>query len=1613
MHLRSLKPAFKFGKTAAVKPVTEEKKYPTSPPAPPPRPPSSRTSPVSCKLDLNNKGLLSFEAGENADILDPLLNRTLCHPMMTYQVCIASPNRNRHVLLDKTGRLITLATTPEGFIGITNSEQKPEWAAPSSKSSLFHRRKKTTPPNISMADQFISINGKKIALPDSSLNEYLTETTSDKSGRYRLHMKRLFRFNAAANCWETCGDQSQKKALLSRQGDGNVWTVTSDKTLSTVAPIPKGFGALSDEIASIGRATSQAQKSFLPEMKFDRKIEHFSVSRDGQAMVQLSNDDDKIQRIHWIENVQKPHEKFELTLPHGISCRKTALFDQTVFGIDANGKLRCAPFPSHENKTVRFDSAALNVRAKQITDNIAAKIGTGFKFEDVLNVSADGLCFVLKDKNDRRHYIAVNNDRTNPEVISAWNVTDSMILDHQQGLTPYQPDPKNIIDLDRMGKVTVYDNRPYFLNERTGQWENTTEERSDRMKMTRLRAGLDGHPWMIKDGTIKKLKVRESSNKVSHNNNIFILPQMKKSLSVDQAIPGMEADFHLKDFAAIDPENVITLDNFSELKFQLSDRVHQFTKQQIADQMGHSNLRLEGIGLNNDHDLFLLTANGQIFSQPETSWSQAHLSDLKLVSPPKSQTGLPIKFIDLHTLGPGIIGFEDTFHQLWTFEGGAWSVIHEHEPRRDLMTDQLHILEQHDTTHQLKGIGLNVKSRVFVGGMEKQNKIKTNMTDRIDAFVFRNSIEWPRPLKNAAYYLQHSMTGREGLSVIYHMQTDLAIHLRSLQEALPKKHSPPARVTLQRMSSQTQLPSEAALVQDLIALAKMLSASIDLQSKIIGHHYGLLDKNFRPLSRPRLRRRNSGMFNPTRSRTTNLTENLSNLISLYPIEVDNQAANLFSQMMEQKILMNQQKENVPIGMNRDVHDEIGLIKSRLIHDALITRHLHELIEEIQKGLSTEPDRQGFVNASIDKVAALRYNLWHNNPVKTITDQGFQNLSSLEANYDAIRQMVKAFSKDNHGMNVTSRTVLDASTQEELKKNLVDTLRSMQTGENIDFSRAYGMNASVSSYFTTGFFVAGNVSGRLDRTYHLQINRTDTGYTVRFGRSGTQTGNLNVGMVNNIFSEFDTMHPLFLDEAHHLNASKTLLLGGGFTLTGRNSNTNRLSLSLREEEIEPFIKQLISGDLNPLEMIKRGGNHHVETSSSQELMLTGSVMASIYLTLPFTSDNLEHENVMLRARASSSASISIASMRREQSSSISANGQSHSRSVRGFSTFDRTQIAAQIAFPTGPRVMNTKSKDNLTMYATPGIDFQLSMDNRISHKLRIDFDNANEITIREIDTITAQLEKQFTDNTTSQLFASLQRKGKDVANITPIEKLKILCTHFSQWFEPEDKDPSAIFYQLNNHGQKSVLLTLQSLLRQQTAFENKEQILSNAEYLTTYRNIWRIDHNSFCHYFSHLMGFSQTPTQADRINDMMKNDHHLASFIETLKINPQAVATLALEFNPSTRDYIERAWASKTLCEDDIAKLLQDRQNIRLKKVVFTQTVKKSDGFASPNFILGGSNSATVSMTEHLGSLHFFYMDNNDTTPATYRLKGRIAMRENEIGLAIERAADQGYILRSG
>ncbi|PPC63872.1 hypothetical protein C1Y41_04300 [Pantoea sp. ICBG 1758] len=1609
MHLRSLKPQIFSRKVEKpIPPAVNEKK--SSPSSLSPSNPVASTGALKCKIQLNRKGKADVEVLEGGPILEPLLKQTVANDRMTYQACDATPDRERHVLLDKQGRLLSLARTPEGFIGVTHSQQPDAWKSVEKK-GLFHRSKSLPPPALSVNNAFVSVAGKKIPLPGKALNETLTETTSDPSGRYRLHMKHLFRFNDTTASWEPHGNQSEKKSLLSVQADGNVWAVTADKKISPVAPLKGGFETLNDQIRAIGSTTSTSENR-QPVIELDSKVEHFSVSREGHAIVQTANDDDKIQRIRWIENIREPQSMVELYLPEGMSCRKTAIFDKTVFALDYRGALQCAPLPSKHDRVLHFDSGAMNVRTQKINEAIKKIVGPGFKFEEIGNVEDDRLHVVVKDSQERKHFIAVKLDREKVEVDSSWNITDAMILDHQKGLTPFQPQEKDVIDLDRMGKVTVYDNRPYFLNERSGQWELTNEDRSDRLKLSRLRAGLDGQPWMISvNSEVKKLKVREATTKLTHSNAVFMLPQVKKSVSIDQAISGMEENHFLSDVAAADPGNVITLNHYGQLHFHTGGSNRIISREQLAEMADRPDLKVSEIAMTNTRDLVMLSSRGELMTINERQWSGGKIHPMLTIKPPLNSAGVPTRFIALHTIGPGIIACEDPQRELWTRDGGVWVKTAPRQTQPDRMTDQLDALKEHDHVTQFAKGNLRFKSHVHLGGMEKQQKVKTPLSARINAFVFRPTMEWPRPLKNLGNAIHHQVSGRDGLADLYKVQPELSTMIRTI----PGPDTPlqtPVKTKISSLSQVFKTPEEEKLFQDLNDFADLLSASTSHYSKIMGRHYGFLDAEFRPLTRPKIRRNTSSRFNPATTRATNLGESFQRLLQYYPVDLDNSAGNLLERMVEKKVVINEQKDVIPMGMNRDAFDKIALVKSRLIHDCLCLYHLHKLVDEIQEGLLPSVNRSEFVEKMTAQAASLRFNLWDQNPVKAFTDQGFYNHRQLEAVYDAIRQTSKAFSKEDHGVNITSRSVLEANTQHELQQNLLDTLKSMETGESIAFSRNYGANASVTSYFSSAVFIGANATGRLDRGFMMNIGRTENAFTVSFARSFAASGTLSVALVDNLFSAFDPAHPVFLDAGHHFPMSKTLLLGGGATLSGRDSKTFRVTMTVGESELAPFIEQLVSGELDPVEVMSRGSHHQTDKIRQHDLNLSLSAQASAYVTLPLVDNRVPHETSMVRFRAQAGASLSVAGGSRERSRSVTGAGLGMSRTANRVTGFDRGGVAAQFDIPTGPRFFSNGSVENVTLYASSTAAFTAAFDNRTNHKLRIELTDAPEVSTTQIEGMISRLERYFTDNDSQMMMARLKRKRPNTPVVSPKDKLAELNTHFAQWFPSHDPNTPSRFGELRGHGHKAALLALQSLVRSQEAFEKKAQLISRAEFQTTYQNLARLDHNSFSHYVGNMTGFGGSLSNADRLKGMMEDDHQLAGFIDKLRENPHAIAMVNLEFNPATRERIEREWAQEKLTQEQIGELLKDRRNIRLKSVVFTQTMRKSDGFASPNFILGGSNGASVSMTEHLGTIHFSYLDDNEMTPASYVLKGRVALRENAITAAMDSAREAGFVLRA-
>jgi len=1546
----------------------------------------SEPSSLLSKATLNKNQKIEFiENNENQPITS-LLNKTVGNPSLSYQLALSSDDQTRQILLDKKGRLISISSGDEGVIGITHSQKKKEWEQP--KSSGFFHKKKPQSVDASLINEFVKIGHEKITLPDKLLTDFLTDSASDNSCRYRLHMKALYSFDTPSQKWVKVNAAPERHTHLYSEPDNKVWCVKDEKILACLSP---------DSAATP------------PIPAFENKIEHFSISREGHALVQTNNDDDKIQKIFWIEDVSRPAEKTELSLPPRYSCRKTAIVNKTVMAIDYRGGLQCGPLPSAFDPVLHLDSGAMNVLTQRINQQISSVIGPGFRIDDIGQVKENTIRFIVNDAQDQKHYLTMKIDNLDASVLSAWNVSDSLIIDNQKGLEPFTPDLHNIIDLERLGKITVFDKRPYFYNPRSQHWELTNEERSDRVKLSVLHAGLDGQPWMLKDGKIKKLKIREHSQKQSHSDHIFALHQLKKTVSVDRTIPDMDADHHLTDFAAADVNNVVSINANGGINFhtQLSNRV--MTNHQLSEQIAIPDFKPKAVAMTSDKSLLLLGGKGELFSLSEESWMNGKVSPLIPLLPPSGTDNKLVELVSLHTIGPGKIAAQDASGNSWRLESHRWVSLEQHKPVSSVMDAVFNDLARDDHTKAIPGTGIKVKAHSQLLNMDKHHKLKTKFSDRLDSFVFRPTMEWPRPLKNVAYGVQHSFSGREGLKPVYQMQSELLSRLNEVSQDDQQEFLKPLSLRLKELRPMATNGAELKLMEDISDLTDLLAVSVTHHAKIIAQHYGILDKDFRQRVRPSLKRTKSGLLNVASSRSTNLTQQLSSSLNMFPAELNNEAGNLFSSMVEHKIILNHQKESVPASMQRDVHDDIGLIKSRLIHDVLTLREFHRLMGEIETAMKEDVRRPEFINEMIEKTANLRFGVWESNPVKGITDMGFSNHSGLESTYDAIRQMVKAFSKENHGVNVTARTVMDVEDSEGLENKMIDSLRSMETNESMGFTRSYGITTAVSSYFSRALFVSAGATGRVGRGYVMNISRSETGFNLSFSKSSSATGAVQLGLVDNVLGDFDHSHPIFLDDNDTLPMSKTALVGGMVSMTARKGTANRMGFHVGEHEIQSFIHQLMSGELDPIELMGRGTGHKQTRSSARNFNLSLAAAAHVYITLPFDLNHEQHHSAIGRARVSAMAGASVANLSMSKDKMSTSAGKGKAISDKGFSVMDRFDVAAQFALPFGPRILSSDESNNFTGYINPSADFHATVNNRTHHKLKVEFANPKKITTPAIDLIAAKLERYFTDNASAQLLINLQRKSPETPNLSGVQKLKILNTHFSQWYQ--DTEPHSRFDELKGNGPKAALLSLQSLVRQQEAYDNKDQVIAAAEYESSFKNLSRLDHISLCEYLSGLVGFSRS-IHTDRIKAMMKNDDQLRELIDQLRQNPHAVASVSLEFNTQTRDRIEKEWLARKLTQEDIHELLKDRENVRIKAISFTQTAKKSDGFTSPNFILGGSNSASVSLTEQLGSVLFHYPDDNDEVPVSYSLKGRIVSQQNGISTAMDSAQRAGYVVRT-
>lgn len=1603
-----------------------EPSRPSAPPVnqPATSPTAARTAPVT--LSLDSKRQLLIAAPETQNPQRALIRQTLGHAKMHYQSVAASADLQQHALLDDSGRLLSLHSTPGALIGLSHSKANPEWQRQETPGTTFPRRRPPAVTDHALAlsndrqKVQISRNGTparqpatEISLPDKAILSQLSgvhqHATESGNTAFRLHKDKLWQMRTQEEGWKQPDfpllDKEKDQSKLSRQPDNTLYLVHDSHHLHNLQ--------------------NQTQSP-----RFEEKISHFSVAQDGQALLLLTGEKNKEQSVKWLAHLESPAEAHRtLTLsPPGTTLASLTQTSSQVIAADHNGRLLVASRPGEQGTALDFGVEQNQVLRNQLHQQIADVTGDRFHVTDFLHGEGGRLHALVKDGMDRQHAIALNLTPLQPQAASSWNLSDSLVMDFQKGLPSVAPGRMDVVDIGMAGKLALQEGKVHFFNETTLQWE------ASEVKADRLIAGHDGQAWALKDNQIKRLKVNLSSNKLNFNQNVFALHQVKKSVSEELALPGLDKNQKTLAATVLDSGRYLTLQDNGDVHFHQVDSesrrekkmTHTLSQQALNQAMNRPvNLidtrqtprqhKLTDIATGPGNQLFLLSDQGKLFSLPQQAWEKGELSQMReerMPALPASAFGEPAEAAKpkkLHGSEKGNLLLETENGKTLRLNENSWEPLagetstgqHQAENLADQHYDRLSAATR---DAKLGKTGLTFKREVNTFGQSGHDghKVHTPFRTRLSTFVFRPTLATPRPLKNMGNLIQHAHGGRQGLSVIYQQQhqqmADLNEHLQRLQRhKAPGTLRPeePLSLKLKTLSARPDLPEWFGEMQKFNTT---LAESAAHQAGLLQQHYG----NPSGSGKGQLDSL-TGSLNLATTQRENLTSKLAQLFSLQPSGKGNLAQLAISSLQSEGVRLPHQKPTaeIPLGLHRDKHDTLGLTKSRLILDGLTNAKMHDLTGRLATAMALQGEtREKALNALGREFRELRDEEWEGNPLKQVTSHGFTGNDKLESNYDAIKSMTKAFTKENHAMNVTTRTVMQAEDQQTLARRMQGTVLSMEKGESISFSRAYGAATTITGVPGTQVIAGVGGRGNIDRGYNMSLTRGEGGVTVSFGRDGGGGVTAFTGIGYNLLTDFmkDSAHTVPID--HERNLAPAVRLGGVISATPLDvKKQNSISFDITEAELPAFIQGLTEGTLDPLTLMNRGINHSVKHGDVMNVSLDANAAALASAGIPVTNKHEKETPSSVRVGGGAYAGVNVLSGTRERGTTSKEESSTFSRSNNRPRGLNKASVGANFALPLGVLVKGDNGR--LPLFAGPAASVQLSIDNRTKQSLSLETKNARPLEPVHIDKLMESLGKSFSDPASAGLLEKLKESSDDeqAVPLTPRQKLNELVAHFA----PRDRTT------LNN-GQQAVLRDLDKHLRQQRAAEQGKKLLQNGEYQTTYANLSKVDSNGLWHQLSHLLDGQLNASNATKIRELMSRDHQLQSLIATLQDNVSTDATVTLELKDEVREQLEQRWLEQGNSPEEMMAELTNRDNLRLKSIAFTKSQIKTDGFATPAFLLGGSNNASVSMKRNLGKINFSYGE-NQTTPTQYSLDGRIAKATTELAAALQQGQENDFVLK--
>jgi hypothetical protein len=1454
----------------------------------------------------------------------------------------------------------------------TQDSQKSEYLMVDSQNRLLHAHASDIAISVfkSSENRVTSANdGKKMAMPTDAHRAQITGVHKDANNTaWRVHENKLYALQGGQ--WQE-HNQGATLKTLHNIGDGKLFALND-----------KG------KVYALGDLDTP--------LPFEHKVTALGRSPGGELMA-LSKDSQN-QHLLVQRNALGPdlHDMHHLIPPTGtdndeaMTPKSVAIAGQRLLVTTASGKLLQATMPTvEERKKTMFVAGELTLQPAPPSPALLAAFGN-HTLSDFFHDEKNVLHARVKDQQGLEHSAAWDDRKQ--DFVPGWSMAP-LIMDRQAGLPALTPDPTTQIQLPR-GKIALLEEKSSALvqvprgeyarpqdkrlvvnppaeelkettektllvqDPRTEEWKKTSEK-----DIKALQAGQDGFAYIIdKDGKLKQLKVAPQAAAHDMGRGADLALQGRGTEAKGSALRGAEGVVADK-LAVQNDQNFMTL---SDGKLRLHDQNGE--RAVLPQPPGTGNIQAISTG---GKDWFALR-DGAVYRlsgddanarklNPQRTW--------QAVQAPPTPPGAVIQDLrpnhDRRLLATTSAGEFVKTATGWEAAAPAPAARrNDHAAFNRLAAAEPEALRRGSAKLTVNVMGSNniesMKAKQYAPASLTQNYLTSHLSLTGAAKVPADS-------------LQHAWKGREGLKPIYNEETALLHELdtraAAATGAATATQTRPMAARITELGPRLTSPESSELAELFNWFQTSVTEDLQKTLRELAEDEGALQKN--------------GALNPAfqgKPRANDMLPQVASVLRHSGIDNGHEVGQLLTSLQNVHFTLERRNTQKPLDRSRTQGDHQALLRARLALDVKVLNDISAALD----GFAAEVNKPGAKDFGTiaTALATLHNDTYEGSPVKRYTDAGFRDHASLEASYDATKNLLKHLRKDNHPL---KRNVLQGlqtpagPNNADVTRSLTQALRDLEPRESVKLNRNYGggITGGVAGPAEPAFLgFRGNIDP--ERTYGLTFTRFDRGLKVSMSREGAISGTGSFGFGG---GKSDTRTTA--GDSHANLQTNGGWFGGSLDAKYKYANSTALSFFIRDDEIDDFMADLMQtplasskrpaqGGLKPMALMDRGVEKEVRTTGKHAFDLD----AGVNLESRTNKGRTDAEPVagFMRFGAGLLGTVSLLSAERERTEGHGSDGLHtdiySSNRARFLEKGSVTGYARMFS-----TVFTSRPSNLFVAGGAPlGVSATLAFDNKTGKSYDVRFKNALPLQTADVKSLGETLEKAFPG-----MSKNPSPDGKNPEQVLHDLKRKYLTE------KPDEND-----------AQYAARQSLRQLDRQNTAAGQGSSLMSLMDMVVKHNNVNRLDQSApskrQIDRVKQMLGRDCNEGNAQRIHDMMSADPQFKGLLDAMKDTKGATrAEIKLEVRDDIKERIEDGALSGRLTDAMLKDMLSDKNNLRIKSIAVFQTAAKEDSFGTPLPFVSYKSGSALSIERLMGEVTFEY-GVDQTQPKKATVDGEIADR---------------------